>query len=262
MRQVAIFFLLAVMGCGRSGKTAKDQDLDLTREEQPPQTKEKKESAVTRSSPWVWGYFLTAPEKSAVDKLPGEFRATFTRYRVDRVVGVTGEPAVQLSPGTTLFRLETAARIGLPEGTAAKLLFQGVPQHLEYTTKSQRTELLQSRAEVPASADTVAVIIPIRKSAAWWSLAVDERMAHFQKSREKPGHTAIGAEYIDRIYRKLYHTRYSIETTDHDFITYFEFLKANEEDFKSLLKKLRDKDNNPEWGFVDREYEIWMTKLE
>ena len=50
--------------------------------------------------------------------------------------------------------------------------------------------------------------------------------------------------------------------TDHDFITYFEFERAHTDDFKGLLAKLRDPKQNPEWAFVDRECEIWMTKME
>jgi hypothetical protein len=54
----------------------------------------------------------------------------------------------------------------------------------------------------------------------------------------------------------------STQTTDHDFITCFEFDRANTDDFKCLLAQLRDPHQNPEENFVDREYEIWMTKKE
>jgi len=120
----------------------------------------------------------------------------------------------------------------------------------------------RSRSELPPGKDTVVVVIPIRKSAAWWALPHDERNPYFHKKGDKIGHTAIGAKYVERIYRKLYHTRYAVETTDHDFITYFEFDRAHTDDFKSLLAQLRDPQQNPEWAFVDREYEIWMTKME
>jgi chlorite dismutase len=138
-----------------------------------------------------------------------------------------------------------------------------VPQHLEYTSKAERADLTKrSRTELPPGKDTVVVVIPIRKSAAWWALAQDERNAHFRKQGDQIGHTAIGAKYVERIYRKLYHTRYAVETTDHDFITYFEFDRSHTDDFKSLLANLRDRKKNPEWKYVDREYEIWMTKRE
>jgi chlorite dismutase len=128
-------------------------------------------------------------------------------------------------------------------------------------SRAQRDKL-SSRPEFPASKDTIAVVIPIRKSAAWWALAHDERSVHFQQTEGKKGHTAVGAPYVDRIHRKLYHTRYAVETRDHDFITYFEFDRAHTDDFKRLLTALRDTEQNPEWKYVDHEYEIWMTKTE
>jgi hypothetical protein len=34
------------------------------------------------------------------------------------------------------------------------------------------------------------------------------------------------------------------------------------EDFQNLLAQLRDPQLNPEWAYVDRQVEIWMTKVE
>jgi hypothetical protein len=196
--------------------------------------------------------------------LVGERKHSLSLYRVEKVVAVRGKVGVSLRPGSTVARVEAPA--GLHPGAPGKgpaLLFKGVPQHLQYTTRAQRDDLARrSRPELPPSKDTVAVIIPIRKVPAWWALAHDERNAYFQKRKGLEGHTAIGAEYADRIYRKLYHTRYAARTTDHDFITYFEFERAREGDFKRLLAALRDPKLNPEWGFVDREYEVWLTKVE
>ena len=218
--------------------------------------------ATSKDSAWTWGYFFATAEKESVRTLAGGRKNSLNVYTVERVVTVRGELGVSIKPGSRLARLEMAAKLPA-DSTLPKLLFHGVPQHLEYTTRTQREDLTKrSRAELPASRDTVAVVIPIRKSAAWWALPLDERMAHFQKKADKIGHTAIGAEYAGRIYRKLYHTRYAVEGTDHDFITYFEFDRAQTDDFKELLAKLRDPEQNPEWNFVDREYEIWLTKVE
>ena len=225
----------------------------------------KKEGAtMANDSAWTWGYFFAAPDKASVQGLAGERKQSLSLYRVDKVVAVRGKPGVELAAGATLVRVETAAKLPpLGAGAKASLLFQGVPQHLQYTTKAQRDDLTKrSRADLPASKDTVAVIIPIRKTATWWALPVDERMAHFQKSAARIGHTAIGADYVEKIYRKLYHTRYAVENKDHDFITYFEFERKHEQAFKDLVAKLRDPQQNPEGNFVDHEYEIWMTKVE
>jgi hypothetical protein len=223
-----------------------------------------KRAPVVKESAWTWAYFFAGPDKASVAKLFGERKQSLSVYKVESLVAVRGKPGLDIKPGSTIIRVETAAKLpAVAETKTPALLLHGVPQHLHYTSKEQRDDLAKrSRAELPPSKDTVAVIIPIRKSPAWWALPHDQRQAHFQKKGDKIGHTAIGARYADRIYRKLYHTRYAVETTDHDFITYFEFKRSHTDDFKSLLKQLRDPDQNPEWNFVDREYEIWTTKVE
>jgi hypothetical protein len=216
-----------------------------------------------QASAWTWGYYFAGKTKQAIQSLAGGHKSSLTSYQVEKVNAIQGKPGVSLDKGARLIRLETATRLPLEQARAQGLLFYGLPQHLQYTTGEQRVELnRRSRQELLAGKDTVAVIIPIRKKAAWWAMPVDERMAYFQKKGDKIGHTAIGAKYADRIYRKLYHTRYAVEASEHDFLTYFEFERRHTEEFKSLLAQLRDPQQNPEWEFVDREYEIWMTKTE
>jgi hypothetical protein len=229
-----------------------------------PRNQQRKGTGMATESAWTWGYFFAAPDRAAVQGLFGERKQAVSVYKVEKVTSVRGKPAVGIKAGATLVRVESPSRLtALPRDNPPRLLFQGVPQHLQYTTAEQRAELTKrSRAELPAGKDTVAVIIPIRKSAAWWALAHDERNAYFQKKGDKLGHTAIGAKYANRIYRKLYHTRYAVESADHDFITYFEFERAQTDAFTTLLAQLRDPQQNPEWNYVDSEYEIWMTKVE
>jgi hypothetical protein len=216
-----------------------------------------------QKSAWTWGYFFAGNDKKAIQALAGGHKSSLTFYQLEKVNAVQGKPGVTIDKGARLIRMETAARLPRKQAKAQGLLFFGLPQHLQYTTGEQRAELnKRSRPELPPGKDTVAVIIPIRKKPAWWAMPVDKRMAYFQKRKDKLGHTAIGARYADRIYRKLYHARYAVETTDHDFITYFEFERKHTEDFKRLLGQLRDPRQNPEWAFVDREYEIWLAKTE
>jgi chlorite dismutase len=215
---------------------------------------------MVKDSAWTWAYFFAAPDKASVKKLFGARKQSVTLYRIDKVVAIRGDAPASIKPDSRLVRVEVAARLtATTDAKAPTLLLQGVPQHLEYMSRAQRDKL-SSRPEFAASKDTIAVVIPIRKSAAWWALAHDERSGHFQQTEGKKGHTAIGAAYVDRIHRKLYHTRYAVESSDHDFITYFEFDRAHTDDFQRLLTALRDPELNPEWKYVDREYEIWMTK--
>lgn len=265
---ILLVFALGTCGCGSRSAASKD-GVPTGKKETGGGTadhpkKEAGDKPMATESAWTWGYFFATGDKTSVEGLAGGRGQSLTVYRVDKVVSVRGKSGVNIAPGATMVRVETASKLPAPAGEKGpSLLFHGVPQHLQYTSGEQRADLnKRSRSELPPGKDTVAVVIPVRKSAAWWALPHDERHAHFQKKGDKIGHTAIGAKYADRIYRKLYHTRYAVETKDHDFITYFEFERTHTEDFKSLLAQLRDPDQNPEWNFVDRESEIWMTKLE
>jgi hypothetical protein len=252
-----VFGLLALAGCEQSGD---DPNGGVP---QPEAQKTPADGPAAKDSAWTWAYFFATPDADSVKTLFAGRKFTLNHYRVDKVEAVRGKVGVGLKPEAELFRVECAARLEPPASEKPLLLMHGVPQHLQYTTTAERDDLAKrSRAEVPAGKDTVAVIIPIRKSAEWWKLPHDQRNAHFHKQVGKAGHTAIGAKYVEHIYRKLYHTRYAVEAPEHDFITYFEFDRAHTDEFKQLLAQLRDPELNPEWTYVDREYEIWTTKLE
>ncbi len=168
--------------------------------------------------------------------------ARVNEYEVNAVIG-TGP----FLPGSIVRRIESESiwNAGL----------RGVVQHLHYTTLDERTDLTaRSRTELPSSHGTTAVLIPIRKSAEWWALAHDQRAAHFHNA-----HTPIGATYVEKIFRRLYHARYI--GSPYDFLTYFEFASGDAEYFRTLLAELRDVHKNPEWSYVEHEHEVWMTKL-
>ena len=72
-----------------------------------------------------------------------------------------------------------------------------------------------------------AIVIPIRKSADWWSLDLEKRAAMMRE------HTEVSLPYIKTVKRKLYHAS---GLDDLDFITYFETSKLD--DFHSLILSL------------------------
>ena len=164
---LAALLILSIvqLGCGSSKKPAPEVGDEVADRPQ-----NKREAGMDTESAWTWGYFFAPADKSTVQRLAGDRESSLTPYRVDRVVPVRGAPGVTIEPGTTLVRLETGAKLAKPPA----LLFQGVPQHLQYTSGAQRADLNQ----------------------------------------------------------------------------------------RSRATKLRDPKSNPEWEFVDREYEIWMTKTE
>ncbi len=208
------------------------------------------------TGPWV---YVFAGENSTIlkGKTPG-FEGKKFNYEVREIIPVSGENISPVNRGWNLLRLETEKP--LPQECSEKSEWRGVARHLQYTDAELRKELQErSAGEYPASDRTMAVFIPIRKSAAWWALAQDERQAHFQKKAGR-NHAAIGMEFASKIYRKLYHSRYFENLPGYDFLTYFEFKEEDSDTFRALLNDLRDVEQNPEWKFVEMETEIWTVK--
>lgn len=219
-----------------------------------------------KSSPYTWVRFLAGPDESTLTPLTTGLDGNFYRYRVREVVNVTGHVPENLAQSSSVVRIETSVPPSFDESSSPSgspvIQFHGVRQTLHYTSDAQSKEL-NARAikEVEPSEHTMAVLIPIAKSDEWWKLAQDQRQAYFQKTDKHEGHTAIGLKYVDRVFRKLYHSRYLNAALSYDFLTYFEFKDIYEKDFRTLLAELRDVSRNPEWAYVNLEYEIWMTKI-
>ena len=210
----------------------------------------------------AWAHFVPVSEIPLGFTPGGSNR--LDRYLVRVVRSIRGEAPPTLRPGLGLARLESESPIcghGFKEFSSGFFL-HGVVQHLHYTRRSDQRELKTvSRAELAPSVETTAVLIPIAKSADWWAMSQDERQILFQKTARHEGHFGIGRKYADRIFRRLYHTRYIDPAAPYDFLTYFEFNEADAPDFRKMIAELRDVKNNPEWLYVDFEYEVWMTKL-
>ena len=85
-----------------------------------------------------------------------------------------------------------------------------------------------------------AIVIPLRKSAEWWLLPLEQRATMMQE------HTEATVPYLKTVKRKLYH---SSGLDDLDFITYFETSKL--EDFHGLvlaLEKVKEFQYNRRFG--------------
>ena len=191
------------------------------------------------------------------------------RYRVDDVVTVRGAPVAGVAAGWHMNRHDRAEdEVAAPKGA---LVWQGSTQHLQYTDGQQQAELARvSNTGKSFAAGAVALLIPITKSESWWALPLAARAAHYRTGEglsspvadggRVEGHTAIGARFADRIFRRLYHARY-LPGASWDFLTYFEMHAEDAPAFRQLLAELRDPAVNPEWRYVDREVEIWTTRL-
>src|ERR1043166_3659406 len=85
-----------------------------------------------------------------------------------------------------------------------------------------------------------AIVIPIRKDAAWWLMDQESRTARMKE------HTDASIPYLKTVKRKLYHAS---GLDDVDFITYFETSKL--EDFNNLilaLERVQENRHNAQFG--------------
>ena len=154
--------------------------------------------------------------------------------------------------------LEPALRLAIHPGPAAApaaghaWALRGVASNLRYTTAGE-LKLLRARQPPLGRAEArLGALIPIRKCAAWWELAQDERRALMEETSR---HTAIGLEYLPQIARKLFHSRDLGEPFD--FLTWFEFAPEHEPLFDELLARLRA---SAEWRWVEREVDVRVTR--
>lgn len=137
----------------------------------------------------------------------------------------------------------------LPSQTAWSL--RGVVSNQRYTNRSELDALKAIQPPLGRKEATCAVLIPIRKSPAWWELAQDERRDIIEA---RSTHIATGLRYLPAIARRLHHSRDLGESFD--FVTWFEFAPSGRSNFDALVTALRETE---EWRYVDREVEIRLT---
>lgn len=129
---------------------------------------------------------------------------------------------------------------------------RGVSSNLRYAERAEVARLQAVQPVLGRREARCAALIPIRKSAAWWALAQDERRAIFERDSR---HTQIGLDYLPAIARKLHHSRDLGEPFD--FLTWFEFAPEHAPAFDELLQRLRDTE---EWRYVEREVDIRLYR--
>lgn len=129
---------------------------------------------------------------------------------------------------------------------------RGVASHLRYTTRQEREDLVARQEGLGRPESSCAAMIPLRKSAAWWALAQDERRRIMVDTSQ---HFSVGMRYLPAVARKLYQSRDLGE--DFDFITWFEYAPQHAAAFDELLRALR---STKEWDYVDREVDFRMVR--
>jgi hypothetical protein len=167
-------------------------------------------------------------------------------WRVDRIVAVRGLP------------LDAVAAVSVVENESVAAphsgwVLRGAVSYERYVTRAEHEQLAARQAPLGRPEATNAALIPISKSARWWSLAQDERRAIFE---EQGKHIATSLPYLPAIARRLHHGRDLGEPFD--FLTWFEYAPEHADDFEQLVAVLRD---GPEWEYVVREVDLRLTRI-
>ncbi|MEX2215522.1 MAG: chlorite dismutase family protein [Phycisphaeraceae bacterium] len=130
---------------------------------------------------------------------------------------------------------------------------RGMVSNSRYTTRQELDRLNAVSPALGRVEATCAALIPIRKSAAWWALAQDERRAIVE---ERSHHIDIGLHYLPAVARRLHHCR-DLGAEPFDFLTWFEFAPCDVKPFEELVSRLRETD---EWSYVEREMDLRLTR--
>ncbi|HMO38767.1 MAG TPA: chlorite dismutase family protein [Saprospiraceae bacterium] len=154
--------------------------------------------------------------------------------------------------------LEAVTHLQILPSTPVKIkggiwLLKGFTSNVRYAQKDEIHRLRIIQADLGRPEATCAALIPIRKSAEWWSLAQDERRRIFE---EQSRHTENGLRYLPAIARRLYHCRDIGEPFD--FLTWFEYAPEYASAFEELVAFMRQTE---EWVYVEREVDIRLEKV-
>lgn len=174
------------------------------------------------------------------------------RYQLDDVRSIRGAAPSNLAAGWRITRVESRGPMRRP---ACEICFEGVTEHLGYTTAEQQRTL---QADAPPPGAPVAVLVLLSKNEAWWRLAQDERQRLFNGDGAGAGHLAHAATAPRLPLHRLYHARYT-PGSEWDFMVLFELAEHEVPTLNHLLESMRDR-RNGEWQYVEREAELWMRQ--
>jgi hypothetical protein len=135
----------------------------------------------------------------------------------------------------------------------------GVVRPLYFTSRAMSQFAYANRVlQQPGDELPHAFIVPMRKTAAWWSKGWMERHTYFLPRFDDAGHMrsqghALAAEAgIACLMRRTYkHPSEPAPDGEYDFVSYFECAEAAVPTFHAVCAALRDTTRNPEWAFVE-----------
>lgn len=168
-------------------------------------------------------------------------------YRVVRMETVVGKA---LAPVAAV--ASHAEHIAPSEVPDAAWVLRGTSTHVRYVERAEQERLRALQPGLGRADCTLAALIPIRKSDAWWDLPQDERRVIFEQRSQ---HIAATLKYLPAIARRLHHSRELGEPFD--FLTWFEYAPEHADQFEDLVQTLR---RSEEWKYVEREVDIRLLK--
>ncbi len=169
-------------------------------------------------------------------------------WRMARIDAIAGEPLPEAP------RLAIVAGSPAPVGTRWRL--RGITSNERYVTRAEKADLVAKQEGLGRTASKCAALIPIRKTAAWWTLPQDERRRIFEESSK---HVRIGLKYLPAVARRLHHCRDLGESEPFDFLTWFEYAPGDAAAFDALVAELRASE---EWRYVEREVDIRVVRAD
>lgn len=165
--------------------------------------------------------------------------------------GSSGQFEVRSSRAVVGEGLPAVARLAVINGdgdweTEPVFCLKGVTSNERYMTHAEKADLVTLQQPIGRPESLRGVLIPIKKSQAWWDLPQDERRAIFE---ERSAHIAIGWRALPHVARRLHHCRDLEALEPFDFLTWFDFSPEDEPRFDELLAALRETE---EWRYVER----------
>jgi hypothetical protein len=154
------------------------------------------------------------------------------------------------APVAHVARVDVVSGMATQTASKAAWALRGVATNDRYTTSVEKAELVKRQTPIGRAEATRAALILLRKSAAWWGLAQDERRDILE---EQSHHIAIGLRYLPAIARRLLHCRDMGTEEPFDFLGFLDYAPSDEDAFDDMLGELRA---TREWTFYDREIDI------
>jgi hypothetical protein len=143
-------------------------------------------------------------------------------------------------------------------GAAEVIILDGAERMPRYTSaEMQKFAYKPALARQSGRVARNCVIMPMDKTAAWWEKSALERHSYFYPHHSDAsgctvnGHAKAAEAGISKVFRRLYHNPDGYQRlNEFDFITYFECTDENLPVFDEMCRSLRDRHQNPEWGYV------------